>query len=284
MSTQRCTLALASADRCSFVASATSQSRGEAVPCSDHGATTLPAWSLRTETCRTVESCTVGCADCLTLALVHTWQCPLGSASSISCPAGTFSGSDRLVSESGCQECPLGQACPQGAAAPEPCAAGRYGATTGQVNRECTGPCLAGYYCYEGSTSNTSGVCREHHANSSPSHRVPAFGDARATILTSAHGVLLRRSRGHLQPLDRRGKRGRVRAVPGGPVVCERLGNLHHLRSWLVPRACGRLDVRAVRVDLQRLRSVRPEHHHPNAQSDPIALAPLDGHGGAVVV
>ena len=51
MSTPRCTLALASADRCSFVASATSQSRGEAVPCSDHGATTLPAWSLRTETC-----------------------------------------------------------------------------------------------------------------------------------------------------------------------------------------------------------------------------------------
>eukprot|EP00966_Prymnesium_polylepis_P259564 5995629-Prymnesium_polylepis.1 len=55
----------------------------------------------------------------------------------------------------------MGQACSLGSFAPERCAAGRFGASPGQTSRDCTGPCVEGHYCEEGSTSNTSDACRE---------------------------------------------------------------------------------------------------------------------------
>eukprot|EP00966_Prymnesium_polylepis_P110781 2562798-Prymnesium_polylepis.3 len=43
---------------------------------------------------------------------------------------------------------------------------GRFGASSGQTNSECSGQCSLGHYCEEGSTSNTSGVCRERFPHS----------------------------------------------------------------------------------------------------------------------
>ena len=40
-----------------------------------------------------------------------------------------------------------------------PCAAGRFGATPGQPQAQCTGVCSAGYYCPAGSTNATSAAC-----------------------------------------------------------------------------------------------------------------------------
>ena len=88
-------------------------------------------------------------------------QCPKGTPSAIPCPAGTHSSSDNLASEDGCKTCPLGFACALGTSAPEPCAAGRFGGAPGQTSRECSGACIPGFYCDEGSTTNTSGVCRK---------------------------------------------------------------------------------------------------------------------------
>ena len=78
----------------------------------------------------------------------------------VTCPEGSFSNSTSLEVESGCEVCPLGRWCSLGTARPEPCAVGQYGASPGQTNRFCTGPCSTGHYCEEGSTSSTSGVCR----------------------------------------------------------------------------------------------------------------------------
>eukprot|EP00966_Prymnesium_polylepis_P182433 4226077-Prymnesium_polylepis.1 len=68
----------------------------------------------------------------------------------------------------GCETCPIGHACPLGTSTPERCAAGRYGSTLGQKSVECNGPCVQGHYCTEGSTGNTSGVCREFRSFACP--------------------------------------------------------------------------------------------------------------------
>jgi hypothetical protein len=85
--------------------------------------------------------------------------CPRGSATSIPCPAGTWSSSDNLKSEDECIDCPQGHDCPRGSSAPEKCEAGRFGATQGLASRECTGLCRSGHYCTEGSASSTAGTC-----------------------------------------------------------------------------------------------------------------------------
>jgi hypothetical protein len=59
--------------------------------------------------------------------------------------------------------CPPGHWCALGASMARACPAGRYGATPGLRSSECTGFCDAGYYCTEGSTSSTAGVCRARH-------------------------------------------------------------------------------------------------------------------------
>eukprot|EP00966_Prymnesium_polylepis_P178808 4140330-Prymnesium_polylepis.1 len=96
------------------------------------------------------------------------WQCPAGSASSIACPAGTHSSSDSLASKSGCEVCPIGHACAVGASFPELCAPGRYGASPGQIDRQCSGACVVGFFCQAGSISNTSEACRMQRTDSSP--------------------------------------------------------------------------------------------------------------------
>eukprot|EP00966_Prymnesium_polylepis_P118149 2731436-Prymnesium_polylepis.1 len=64
-----------------------------------------------------------------------------------------------LSSSAGCEGCTVGHWCTPGTERPEPCKAGRYGATAGQTNSECSGECSLGHYCEEGSTSSTYGVC-----------------------------------------------------------------------------------------------------------------------------
>ena len=101
-------------------------------------------------------------------------SCPAGSDNQIECEAGTYGDSadwtcklceegsfQRNARQTSCELCPLGFACSLGSATPQPCTAGRFGATPGQTSRDCTGACVKGHYCPEGSTSNTSGVCRE---------------------------------------------------------------------------------------------------------------------------
>jgi hypothetical protein len=66
--------------------------------------------------------------------------CPGGSGQQIPCPAGSY--------------CPNEQM-----AAPTPCPGGRYGNTTGLSMPACSGPCAAGYYCSEGSTTPNQTVC-----------------------------------------------------------------------------------------------------------------------------
>eukprot|EP00966_Prymnesium_polylepis_P329049 7384803-Prymnesium_polylepis.2 len=96
--------------------------------------------------------------------------------------AGTYSSSRSLASQSGCDVCPIGNACAVGASYPELCAAGRYGGSTGQIDRQCSGACLAGFYCQAGSISNTSEACRTQRVDSSPPRLVPDASTARAHI------------------------------------------------------------------------------------------------------
>mmetsp|Transcript_53830 Transcript_53830/g.159492 ORF Transcript_53830/g.159492 Transcript_53830/m.159492 type:complete len:407 (+) Transcript_53830:330-1550(+) len=104
--------------------------------------------------CAEGNACATGSADqtlCAPGSYGDTtdWTCKL-------CAGGTYQPQSGQTS---CVLCPKGYACAQGASTKEPCVAGRYGATPGQANRECTGPCLEGHYCLEGSVSNTSGIC-----------------------------------------------------------------------------------------------------------------------------
>ena len=89
------------------------------------------------------------------------FYCPRATPIPIACPSGRYSHATDLASEAGCEICPRGAWCALGASTPEPCAPGRFGATPGQSTRECTGPCIPGHFCFEGSTTNISGICRK---------------------------------------------------------------------------------------------------------------------------
>ena len=54
-------------------------------------------------------------------------------------------------------KCPKGYYCNRGAR--HKCPAGRYGSETGLASSDCSGPCKAGYFCPEGSTSATHSLC-----------------------------------------------------------------------------------------------------------------------------
>ncbi|MGH0162299.1 UNVERIFIED_CONTAM: hypothetical protein FKN15_067495 [Acipenser sinensis] len=79
------------------------------------------------------------------------FYCPRGSATEQACPAGTFSNRPGLSDSAQCQACSPGHFCTE----------------SGQPT--VSGPCLAGFYCLEGSRSSTpflkefGGVCSPGH-------------------------------------------------------------------------------------------------------------------------
>eukprot|EP00966_Prymnesium_polylepis_P284973 6583585-Prymnesium_polylepis.3 len=66
-------------------------------------------------------------------------QCPRGTAVAVSCDAGRFSNLSSLSSKDGCEVCTPGHWCSMGSESPQPCKAGRYGATAGMADSECSG-------------------------------------------------------------------------------------------------------------------------------------------------
>ena len=85
--------------------------------------------------------------------------CPQGSASPTAASAGHFSIPESADPEtrSGQELCPVGHYCVDGLKLV--CPAGTFGATTGLTTASCSGPCRAGFYCPQGSTSATPRPC-----------------------------------------------------------------------------------------------------------------------------
>jgi hypothetical protein len=137
-----------------------------------------------------------GCA-CTLITLVVVWQCPRGTPSAIACAPGTFSNATDLMAAEECEICPIGFACPLGTSEPEQCKAGRWGGTPGQTSSDCSGACLGGHYCNAGSTSNTSGICRNARAGS---NLCPAVDTVCDDSLRSSLFLDSPRSRGKVLP------------------------------------------------------------------------------------
>jgi hypothetical protein len=85
------------------------------------------------------------CAGSLALPV----ECTVGNL----CPEGTTHPTP----------CPLGYFCPSGAIAATACPAGTHGAATQLTSADCTGTCLAGFYCPPTSTNATAVVCPAGH-------------------------------------------------------------------------------------------------------------------------
>ena len=113
------------------------------------------------------------------------YYCPSGTeyATQFPCPAGTYSDSTGLTSDSQCLPCPAGKGCdpgtnvntnpqkncfpgyycPQGSNSPRgvPCPAGTYSNAFGnQAQTDCSTTCDQGYYCVAGS-DRVTGECQE---------------------------------------------------------------------------------------------------------------------------
>ena len=84
--------------------------------------------------------------------------CPEGSPSPIFVRSGFFSNElkDDMFKDSELI-CPPGYWCEN--AVRKPCPAGRWGNSSGLVSSLCDGPCLAGYFCPEGSVSDSAFRC-----------------------------------------------------------------------------------------------------------------------------
>eukprot|EP00966_Prymnesium_polylepis_P087223 2018649-Prymnesium_polylepis.1 len=82
------------------------------------------------------------------------------------------------------------------------------------MSRECTGPCIAGHFCVEGSTRNASGVCREARPNLNWACPMPLaaagryYGDIGGTSAASCSAS----PRGNHVPAA-----GSTRAIPCAP-------------------------------------------------------------------
>jgi hypothetical protein len=100
----------------------------------------------------------------------------------VACPPGVF-GADSMLSSAACSGvcqpgyycptgtvfpllCPIGSYCPDGIEKVQ-CPAGSYGATQGLTHRECSGPCLPGHYCPQGSSLATERVCPKGESSGS---------------------------------------------------------------------------------------------------------------------
>jgi len=90
----------------------------------------------------------------------EAFQCPEGTANFFwhPCSRGFYCPDPGTIEPT---ICPEGSWCPEGASVPWPCGPGRYGATTGLTDFECSGNCKAGFWCKEGSKSNTADLCPE---------------------------------------------------------------------------------------------------------------------------
>jgi len=71
------------------------------------------------------------------------------------CPAGRYGQSSKLSTEDCSGECMVGHFCPEGSTnvAEKPCPAGTYGGRRGLGDDLCSGHCAHGHYCPEGSIS-----------------------------------------------------------------------------------------------------------------------------------
>lgn len=92
----------------------------------------------------------------------------------IQCPVGRYGNTKGLQTDTCTAECIAGQYCPLGSINPTivprgycsedgkvrtPCPPGTFGATPGLRDRRCSGQCLPGYYCPQGSTSSKQIQC-----------------------------------------------------------------------------------------------------------------------------
>eukprot|EP01041_Mallomonas_annulata_P005102 gene5102-10210_t len=87
--------------------------------------------------------------------------CPMGSPAPLVVPSGYYSDpSDNTPPDNRYRIllCPPGYWC-GGDGVKYPCVAGVYGGRYGLTSKDCDGPCHAGYYCVEASTTPTHTVC-----------------------------------------------------------------------------------------------------------------------------
>lgn len=86
--------------------------------------------------------------------------CPVGSSRQLNVDEGYYSMDSRYEEGGGFGSqalCPSGSFCQSGVR--KLCPGGRYGATKQMTNESCTGVCKAGWYCPEGSISDTQRPC-----------------------------------------------------------------------------------------------------------------------------
>ena len=93
-------------------------------------------------------------------AAVH---CPAGSAAPLVVPPGMYSiGGFNTTTRTSAVECPAGTFCLNGVMSP--CPAGRFGCSILVSEPQCSGPCLDGFWCTNGSDSDTQHACGEGQA------------------------------------------------------------------------------------------------------------------------
>ncbi len=108
----------------------------------------------------------------------------------IPCPAGAYAPD---AGRDSCLSCPRGHFCPSASVQPQRCPAGTWGGAEGLATPDCSGPCRAGYYCPEGSTSAAQVLCAAG-ADAAPEEPLPAGAQEGVTYgsATGLTGVRLR--------------------------------------------------------------------------------------------
>lgn len=107
--------------------------------------------------CPTSTSVPISCGDTNVI-------CPTGSIAPVKISPGEYTvlqdptSTTVSITSSTAYMCPLGYFC-TGDGYRIPCPKGYYGDTQGLVSNQCSGQCLAGYICAEGSISSTQQVC-----------------------------------------------------------------------------------------------------------------------------
>ena len=90
--------------------------------------------------------------------------CPSGRGSPLTVSAGFYTTPENVPDDqrTGQSTCPAGSYCQNGKRVL--CPAGRYGASNGLTNSQCSGPCEDGFFCAAGSTSPRNAVCSNQDA------------------------------------------------------------------------------------------------------------------------
>lgn len=71
--------------------------------------------------------------------------CPVGTATALKCPPGTYFNERGAIAESDCMPCPVGTYCPEGSEETIPCSPGHYCDAGSSTMITCPG----GFYCNE---------------------------------------------------------------------------------------------------------------------------------------